>query len=180
MEPRFFKSAAAFRVWLERNHASVQELVLGFYKKEVGRGITYPEALDEALCFGWIDGVRRKHGTDSYTGRFTPRRPDSCWSAVNTARAEALIASGRMAAPGLRAFRKRDSSRKFAAPRQNGQLDPVLEQEFRRNRKAHAFFEAQPPGYRKMMIGWIMSAKKDETRARRFANLLVHSEQGTR
>lgn len=182
MKPRFFKSAADFRAWLEKHHNREQELLVGFYKRELGRGITYPEALDEALCFGWIDGVRKRFDEASYTIRFTPRRQDSTWSAVNIKRARELMTAGRLAEPGLRAFRDRDEekTRKYSYEREAAQLDPALEANLRADTKAAAFFDAQPPGYRKIAIFWIMSAKKDDTRARRFAHLVECSARGTR
>jgi uncharacterized protein YdeI (YjbR/CyaY-like superfamily) len=176
--PRFFASGAAWRKWLQANHASAAELLVGFYKKGSGRGgLTYPEALDEALCYGWIDGVRRRHHEDSYTIRFSPRRKGSIWSAVNTRRAGALRDQGRMAAPGLRAFEERDASRDaaYSYERATSALDPQLEKRFRNDPGAWAFFEAQPPSYRRMAAWFVMSAKKDETRQRRLDQLRAES-----
>ena len=181
MKPAFFPSAVDFRAWLAAHHATTPVLLVGFYKKDSGRpSITYPEALDEALAYGWIDGVRRRLDAEAYTVRFTPRRPGSIWSAINTRRAEELISQGRMAPPGLRVFRERDGKKHYAPPPQFRQLDPALEAALRANRKAAAFFDAQPPGYRNSVIVWVMSAKKEDTRARRFATLIEHSTHGTR
>lgn len=182
MKPAFFKSAAEFHGWLEHNHSTVDELLVGFYKKKTGRGIGYPEALDEALAFGWIDGVRKRIDEDAYTIRFTPRRPGSVWSAVNTKRVQELIRLGWMQAAGLRAFRERDEqkTRKYSYEREGQQLDPALDAALRSNAKASAFFEAQPPGYRKLATLWVMDAKKDETRARRLAHLIERSASGSR
>jgi uncharacterized protein YdeI (YjbR/CyaY-like superfamily) len=183
MKLSFFPSAAGFRDWLERHHATAPELLVGFHKKESGRGgIAYPEALDAALCYGWIDGVRKRIDAESYTIRFTPRRPGSMWSAVNVARARELTAQGLMQPAGLRAFAERDErkTRQYSYEREQGQLDTALEAALRANRKASAFFAAQPPGYRKTAIFWVMSAKREETRARRFAHLIERSTAGAR
>lgn len=182
MTPRFFESAAEFRRWLDKRHADEDALLVGFYKKKVGRGLTYQEALDAALCFGWIDGVRTRLNEDAYTIRFTPRRPGSIWSAVNIRRAGELEARGLMKPPGLRAFRERDErkSRQYSYEREQAKLSPGLEAALRANRKAAAFFETQPPGYRRVATFWIMSAKKEETRARRLARLVECSARGAR
>lgn len=177
MKPTFFSSQIDFHAWLAGHHASADELLVGFYKKKSGRGITYSQALDEALAFGWIDGVRKRIDEDAYTIRFTPRKPHSIWSVVNTARVEALISLGRMQPAGLRAFHDRDQekTRKYSYEREHQQLDGALEAALRANKKASAFFETQPPGYRKLATFWVMSAKKDETRARRLAHLIERS-----
>lgn len=180
--PRFFESAAGFARWLDRHHATEKELLVGFYHKRVGRGITYQQALDAALCYGWIDGIRRNHDAESYAIRFTPRRQGSVWSAVNTARARELEAQGLMKPAGLGAFNARDErkARRYSYERDHAVLDPALESALKANRKAAAFFDAQPPGYRKIATFWIMSAKKEETRARRLAHLVERSAQGAR
>ncbi|MGB7760708.1 MAG: YdeI/OmpD-associated family protein [Bryobacteraceae bacterium] len=183
MKPAFFVSAADFRDWLARRHATASELLVGFYKKESGRGgITYPEALDEALAFGWIDGVRKRIDAESYTIRFTPRKPGSTWSAVNIKRVGELSAQGLMTPPGLRAFDERDEqkTRQYSYERERGKLDPALDATLRANLKAAAFFDAQPPGYRKTVIFWVMSAQKEETRTRRLAQLIERSARGAR
>ncbi|HEY9139362.1 MAG TPA: YdeI/OmpD-associated family protein [Bryobacteraceae bacterium] len=183
MEPAFFKSAAGFRQWLDWHHADARELLAGFYRKESGRGgITYPEALDEALSFGWIDGVRKRFDADAYTVRFTPRKPGSIWSTVNIARVRELTSRGLMKPSGLRVFRERDErkTRRYSYEREPGKLDPALDAALCANRKASAFFDAQPPGYRKTAIFWVMSARKEETRARRLAHLIESSASGAR
>jgi uncharacterized protein YdeI (YjbR/CyaY-like superfamily) len=155
---------------------------VGFYKKELGRGLTYPEALDAALSFGWIDGVRKRLDAKAYTIRFTPRKPGSVWSVVNIRCARELIAQGLMEAPGLRAFRERDEkkTRQYSYEREQARLDPALEAALRANRKASSFFDAQPPGYKRTAIFWVMSAKREETRARRLAIVIERSANGAR
>lgn len=183
MKPSFFPSAAGFRDWLDRHQSTAPELQVGFHKKESGRGgITYREALDAALCYGWIDGVRKRIDAESYTIRFTPRRPGSLWSAVNIARVGELTAQGLMQPPGLHAFARRDErkARQYSHERERGQLDPVLEAALRANGKASEYFAAQPPGYRKTAIFWVTSAKREETRARRLAHLIELSAAGAR
>ena len=139
--------------------------------------MTYKEALDEALCIGWIDGVRKRLDEESFVQRFTPRRPDSYWSAVNIKRAQELIEAGRMHATGLAAFERRDSlkAEKYSFERQNAKLDPGMEKRFRANPRAWAFFESQPPGYRRLIAHWVTSAKKEETRQRRLETLIKES-----
>jgi uncharacterized protein YdeI (YjbR/CyaY-like superfamily) len=183
MAPRFFASGAAFRRWLHAHHASADELLVGFYKKDTGKGgITYPEALDEALCYGWIDGVRRRHDEESYTIRFTPRRKGSIWSAVNTRRVRQLTSDGRMAAPGVRAFEARQATRDaaYSYERENCRLDAEHLEQFRGNAKAWAFFEAQPPYYRRMACWYVMSAKRADTRRRRLGQLIADSARRRR
>lgn len=182
MKPTFFKSAADFRGWLDEHHATEPELLVGFYRKGSGRGITYPEALDEALSFGWIDGVRKRIDAEAYTIRFTPRKPGSNWSAVNIQRVRALISLGLMKPSGLQAFRECDeeTAERYSHERDHGRLDAALDAALRANRNAASFFDAQPPGYRKTVTFWLMSAKKEETRARRLAHLIERSASGTR
>jgi uncharacterized protein YdeI (YjbR/CyaY-like superfamily) len=180
---RFFSSGEAFRTWLEAQHASATELLVGFHKKGSKRGgITYSEALDEALAFGWIDGVRRNIDADRWSIRFTPRKPRSIWSNVNIRHAQRLIADGRMTPAGLRAFEAREERRSgvYLYERTPTALEPALAKRFAANRKAKAFFDAQPPGYRRIITGWVMQAKKDETRVRRLARLIEKSARGER
>jgi uncharacterized protein YdeI (YjbR/CyaY-like superfamily) len=172
---QFFPSASGFRRWLEANHATVRELWVGLYRKDSGKGgLTYPEALDEALCFGWIDGVRKKAGADSYTIRFTPRRPRSVWSRVNIRHARRLKRSGRMRAAGLKAFAggHRARSGLYSFEKATGKLAAADEKRFRADRAAWAFFHQQPLGYRRIAIWWVLSAKRDETRVRRLSQLI--------
>ena len=183
LSPFFFESPADFREWLERNHDSAEELLVGFYKKGSGKpSITYQQALDEALCFGWIDGVRRNLDGSSYTIRFTPRKPKSVWSAVNIRRAHELISAGRMTPPGLAAFEKRDEARarQYSYERENVAFDAASEKAFRADRKAWEFFRAQPHGYQRLHTWWVMSAKKEDTRAKRLAVLIEASAEGRR
>ncbi|HJR63082.1 MAG TPA: YdeI/OmpD-associated family protein [Gemmatimonadaceae bacterium] len=181
--PKFFPAPADFRAWLERHHASESELLVGFYKKSSGRpSVTYHEALDEALCFGWIDGVRRTIDDESYCQRFSPRRKGSYWSAVNTRRAQELIREGRMHGAGLEAFEARDAARSdaYSFERTNVAFSPELEAKFRASARAWRFFEAQPPGYRKTATWFVMSAKQEATRLRRLQVLIKDSAAGRR
>ena len=183
MEPRFFKSTRQFREWLGRHHQTATELFVGFYKKSSGKpSITYHEALDEALCVGWIDGVRRSLDEERFVQRFTPRTPKSYWSLVNINRAKALIAAGRMKAAGLRAFDARDEARakQYSSEQQSVAFDAALERQFKRHKAAWAFFQAQPPGYRRVTTWFVMSAKRDETRQRRLARVIEVSAAGRR
>jgi Uncharacterized protein conserved in bacteria len=183
MNPRFFKSQSEFRRWLEKNHAQETELLLGFYKKGSGKAsITYPEALDEALCFGWIDGVRRSLGDDGYTIRFTPRKAKSIWSNVNVRHVERLKKLGRMAPAGLEAYALRDPKKTgiYAFENRPRELSPAYEKKFRSNKKAWEFFEKQPPGFKRLMIFRVMEGKQEETRQRRLAQLIEASAKGVR
>jgi uncharacterized protein YdeI (YjbR/CyaY-like superfamily) len=183
MKPAFFPTPAAFREWLERNHASAAELLVGFYKKDSGKpSITWPESVDQALCFGWIDGVRRRIDDVSYSIRFTPRKQISNWSAINITRVAELTRLGLMRPAGLRAFeqRREDKSAIYAYENAVRTFDPADEKTFRANRKAWQFFSAQAPSYRRVCIYWVTSAKKEETRARRLATLISDSANGER
>jgi uncharacterized protein YdeI (YjbR/CyaY-like superfamily) len=181
MKPRAFASAGAFRRWLLANHAKTDELILRCFKVHAStRGVTYKQALDEALCFGWIDGVRHGLDADSFTVRFTPRRPGSYWSAVNRRRAAELEAEGRMHEAGLAALREGTAAPadKYSFERQATKLSPALERQLNENAEARAFFQGQPPWYRRTCSFWVMSAKKEETRAKRFAQLVACSSAG--
>jgi uncharacterized protein YdeI (YjbR/CyaY-like superfamily) len=184
VKPTFFAEPADFRAWLEENHERESELLVGFHKKATERpSITWPEAVDEALCFGWIDGIRRSLGDESYTIRFTPRKPRSTWSAVNIERAHELVAEGRMRPAGLAAFEARtdDRSAIYAYEQRHGaKLAPDEERVFCANERAWTFFEAQPPSYRKTALWWVVSAKREETRARRLRTLIEDSANGRR
>jgi uncharacterized protein YdeI (YjbR/CyaY-like superfamily) len=183
MKPTFFPTPAAFRKWLETNHPSATELLVGFYKKDSGKpSITWPESVDQALCFGWIDGVRRRIDDVSYSIRFTPRKQISNWSAINIARVAELTRLDLMRPAGLRAFeqRREEKSAIYAYENALRTLDPADEKTFRANRKAWKFFNAQAPSYRRVCIYWITSAKKDETRARRLTTLINDSANGER
>jgi uncharacterized protein YdeI (YjbR/CyaY-like superfamily) len=183
MEPLYFETPAKFRAWLKRNHAEATELLVGFRKKGSGlASITWPESVDEALCFGWIDGVRKRVDESSYTIRFTPRKPGSTWSAVNMRRVEELRAEGRMTEAGLKAYEARVENRVgiYAYEQRSPTLETEYERRFRANERAWAFFESQPPSYRKTANWWVVSAKKPETRDRRLAQLIECSEAGVR
>ena len=183
MKATFFKSAEEFRRWLQKNHDKRQELLLGFYKKASGRGgITHREALDEALACGWIDGVVKSLDDASYTIRFTPRRPKSIWSMVNIKRVGELTKLGRMRPSGLAAFEGRDleKAQRYSYERKTSKLDAELEKKFKANKKAWEFFQAQPPGYQRVISWWIISAKQKETRFRRLERLIKDSENGRR
>ena len=179
----FFPTAAAFRAWLAAHHATESELLVGFYNaRSKRRGISYKEAVDQALCFGWIDGVRRSVDGERYVQRFTPRQKRSTWSAVNIARVEELRAAGLMAEAGLAAFARRTDERSRiysfeSAPRA---LSPEQERALRADRRAWAFWESQPPGYRRIVIHWLTSAKREPTRERRLALLIECCAEGRR
>ena len=183
MKPTFFEAQAEFRQWLEQHHCETRELWVGFYRKESGRGgITYPEALDEALCFGWIDGLRKALNNSSYTIRFTPRKADGIWSTVNTRRVEELTKLGRMQKPGLAAFKNRDlqKSQQYSYERHNCKLEAAQEKKLQANTEAWEFFRAQAPWYQRTTTWWVVSAKREETRLKRLATLIEDSEKGRR
>jgi uncharacterized protein YdeI (YjbR/CyaY-like superfamily) len=181
--PRFFRSGKAFRTWLEKHHATERELWVGFYNKASGQGgLTYPEAVDEALSFGWIDGVKKRVDEASYMHRFTPRKRDSYWSAVNTKRFTQLLKRGVVAPPGVEAFERRDRKKteKYSFERKSAAFDAVAERAFKANADAWTFFRAQPPGYQRLLTFWVMGAKQEETRLRRLAVLVEKSAKGKR
>ena len=182
MQPIFFATPGEFRAWLEVHHATTREVWVGFYKQGSGTpSITWPEAVDEALCFGWIDGIRQGIDAVSYTNRFTPRQPRSIWSAVNVSRVQELTRLGRMRPAGLTAFQQRteDRSGRYAYEQQAApELEEAAEQQFRANANAWGFFQGQAAWYRRAAIWWVISAKKDETRRKRLATLIDHSAQG--
>jgi uncharacterized protein YdeI (YjbR/CyaY-like superfamily) len=187
MEPTFFATPDDFRAWLEAHHESAPELLVGFYKKGCGKpSITWPESVDEALCFGWIDGIRRTIDDESYSIRFTPRRARSIWSKVNVGRVAALKKLGRMRPAGLRAFAKLDENRSgiYRYEHELREEEPPLARAyiatFKANKKAWTFFAAQPPGYRKLATRFVMDAKKEETRLKRLERLIKDSVAGRR
>jgi uncharacterized protein YdeI (YjbR/CyaY-like superfamily) len=181
-QPRFFATPEAFRAWLEEHHERETELLVGFYKRDSGKpSITWPQSVDEGLCFGWIDGVRRTIDDVSYTIRFTPRKSRSNWSAINVKRMAELMALGRVHPAGVTAFQHRSPERTGIYSYENRKqatLDEAAEREFRRNKKAWAYFEAQAPSYRRICVWWVVSAKKEETRRSRLATLINDSAQG--
>lgn len=183
MTPRFFKTPAAFRKWLADNHAKSKELWVGFYKKDSGKpSINWPESVDEALCFGWIDGLRKTIDDESYKIRFSPRKPSSIWSAVNIRNAEKLIKEKRMQPTGLKAYEARKEYRSgiYAYEQRSPELVEPYLGKLKRNRAAWKFFQAQPPYYRKTMNWWIVSAKREETRLKRLEKLIEESAAGRR
>ena len=182
--PLFFATPSDFRAWFMANHESAQELWVGFYKKSSGRpSITWPESVDEALCFGWIDGIRKSIDEEAYVIRFTPRKRGSVWSNVNVARVKVLTRDGRMHPAGHRAFEGRDAKKSGVysfEQRHAAKFDGAELKQLRANKAAWKFFEAQPPGYRQLVTYWVVSAKKPETRARRLARLIEDSAAGER
>lgn len=184
VKPIFFESPESFRAWLQKHHESERELWIGLYKKSSGRpSITWPEAVDVALCFGWIDGVRKSLGSHSYVIRFTPRKPRSIWSAVNIRRVAELEAAGLMHTAGRKAFESRSEARSavYSYERQlAAELPAPFEKQFRARKQAWAFFQQQPPSYRRTCIHWIISAKKEETRLKRLVTLIEDSTRERR
>jgi uncharacterized protein YdeI (YjbR/CyaY-like superfamily) len=182
MAPTFFATPAELRRWFARHHANERELWLGFHKKQSRTpSVTWPEAVDEALCVGWIDGVRKRIDEASYQIRFTPRRPGSTWSTVNVGRVRALTAEGRMRPAGLAAFEARSelrSGRYSYEQRGDVTLDPEYERILRSDAGAWRDFASRPPSYRKTVVWWVMNAKREETRRRRLATLVESSRQG--
>ncbi len=181
--PKFFATPAAFRAWLEQNHAARTELWVGYYKKASGRGgMVYREALDEALCYGWIDGLVKSIDAGRYMQRFTPRRLGSIWSNINVAHVARLSAAGRMQPAGLAAFAARQASKTgiYAFEQRPEKFPATLEKIFRANRIAWIFWQTQPPGYRRTAIWWVISAKQEATRERRLARLISFCSAGKR
>ena len=181
--PTYFASAAEFRRWLKRNHAKSQELLVGFHRRETGRpSMTWPESVDEALSFGWIDGVRKRIDEVSYTIRFTPRRASSIWSAINIARMAELEKLGKLTDAGRAAFARKSEKRTARYSFENAprQFDPADEKRFRANRKAWAFFSTQAPSYQRVATFWVTSAVREETRQRRLNTLIEDSANGRR
>ncbi len=179
MKPVFFASPAQFRAWLVEHHADATELWVGFYRKDSGQpSITWPESVDEALCFGWIDGLRKRVDARSYMIRFTPRRSSSIWSAINMARVRDLTRQKRMRPAGLAAFRRRVEAKSgiYAYEQRKAvSLDAGSIRRFRARPEAWDFFHAQSPSYRQVVVWWIVSAKREETRKKRMEKLIEHS-----
>lgn len=183
MKPTFFRTATEFRKWLTRHHATERELLVGFHKKDSGEpSISWPESVDEALCFGWIDGVRKRLDDRRYTIRFSPRRPGSIWSKVNMARAEEMIRQKRMRPTGLTAYKARRENKSgiYSYEQRRPRLEEPYNQLLRKHKVAWDFFQAQPASYRKAISWWILSAKREETRLRRLEKLKVFSAKGER
>ena len=183
MKIKFFKTPADFRKWFEVHHASETELWVGFYKKDSGKkSITWPQSVDEALCCGWIDGIRKSIDEVSYKIRFTPRKPRSIWSAVNIKRAGQLIELGLMQPSGLQAFAAREEYRSgiYSYEQRSPELPDQYGKKLQKNPAAWKFFQAQPPSYKKAMNWWVLSAKREETRQKRLGELIQHSAHGRR
>ena len=177
---RFFESPATWRAWLEKNAATADEIVVGFRKKGTGKpSMTWSESVDEALCFGWIDGIRRRIDDDSYSIRFTPRKPTSNWSAINVAKMAALEAEGRMTDAGRAAFAARSEKRTAIYSYEQGDSEIAFDDAaLRADEKAWAYWEAAAPSYKKVVMHWVTSAKKPETRAKRMAELVADCAAG--
>jgi len=183
MKPRYFRSRAEFREWLERNHAAITEQYIGFYKtKSKKTGITYQEAVDEALCFGWIDGIVKSVDADSYMHRFTPRKASSHWSNINVRRYAELKAAGQVHPAGEAAYARRDPKRtgKASYEQEPAQLTPAQLKKLKANTKAWDFFQKQPPSYQRVCRHYVTTAKQETTRERRLQNLIKCSAEGRR
>lgn len=178
MEPTFFATQSEFRKWLDKHHGAATELLVGFYKVGSGReSMTWPESVDQALCYGWIDGVRRRIDDESYSIRFTPRKPVSVWSAINIRKVEELNKKGLMKKSGLDAFEKRteNKSRIYAYENELVELSDEFKKAFSSDKKAWAFFSAQAPSYKKTIVHWIMRAKQESTRVSRLKKAIAES-----
>jgi uncharacterized protein YdeI (YjbR/CyaY-like superfamily) len=183
MKPTFFATPSAFREWLEQHHAKADVLWVGYYKKGSGKpSITWPESVDQALCYGWIDGVRKSIDDSSYAIRFTPRKPGSTWSSVNIKRAQALIEQGQMRPAGLRAYeaRKENKSGIYSYEQRSVDLEEPYNRLLKKNKAAWSFFQTQPASYRKAVSWWVISAKKEETRRKRLDKLMAYAARGER
>jgi len=180
-KPCFFKSSSEFRNWLEKNHRAEPELLVGYYKLITKKpSMTWSQSVDEAICFGWIDGIRRSVNDESYSIRFTPRNPKSNWSAVNIKKVEEMIRLGKMTSAGLAAFEKRSDARSVIYSYENRpeKLESEMEAQFQENQSAWKFFCSQAPSYQKTRIYWVMSAKQEATRKQRLSKLIGASESG--
>ena len=182
-DPTFFETPAAFRTWLKKHHETASELWVGYYKKATGKpSVTWEQTVDEALCYGWIDGVRRSLDDEAYVIRFTPRKPSSVWSRRNIERVEALKAEGLMRRGGLEAYAHRDAhpDSGYAVGDRQEALPREMIAEFKKHPEAWAFYQSQPPGYRRQTTAWVTSAKREDTRQRRLATLIDDSANGLR
>lgn len=181
MKPKFFTNPLKFRKWLEDNHKKKKELLIGFYKKSSGKpSITWPESVEQALCFGWIDGIRNSIDAESYSIRFTPRNPRSTWSAINIKKVEELKKLGLMKPAGLAAYSRKEenNSNIYSFEQRIVQFDPQYEKIFKKNKKAWNNFQFQPAYYRKTVTHWVMSAKQEKTRLKRLNTLIKDSKAG--
>lgn len=183
MKPTFFSKSSEFRKWLSKNHKKETELLAGFYKVDSRKpSMTWSQSVDEALCFGWIDAVRKSIDDKSYTIRFTRRKPSSIWSAVNIKKMAALIKKDLVKPEGLAAFEKRkeNKSKIYSYEKPPAKLDKKFEKKFKAQKKAWTFFQSQPPGYQKVVIHWVMSAKQVATLIRRLEAVMASSQAGKR
>ena len=183
MKPKFFPTQEDFRKWLEENHEKEAEIIVGFYKVGLGKNyMNWSEAVDQAICFGWIDGIRRKVDEESYSNRFTPRRANSNWSAINIEKVRVLTEKGLMKPAGIAAFEKRkeEKSAIYAYENEAKDFSEEFEKQFKANERAWKFFDSQANWYKKQMISWVMSAKQEATRERRLAKLIGESEKQQR
>ncbi len=181
MEPAFFLKPAEFRRWLQKSGAKESHLWLGFYKKgSEKKGVTYQEALDEALCYGWIDGVRKSLGEEAFVIRFSPRKPRSRWSAINIKRAGELQKLGRLRKAGLDVFQARKEDAGYSIRNHDGKLPAALLKKFKQHKKAWEFHQQQPPGYRKLCAFWIGFAKREETKLKRLQIIIDYAEKSKR
>jgi uncharacterized protein YdeI (YjbR/CyaY-like superfamily) len=183
MEPTFFATPAHFRKWLDKYAGKKTELLVGFHKVGSGKAsITWPESVDEALCHGWIDGVRKRIDEVSYTIRFSPRKARSIWSAVNIKRMQVLTEGGRVKAAGLKAFAAREENRSgiYSYEQRLVELPDDYGEKLQRNPQAAAFFAAQPPSYRKAVVWWVVCAKQEVTRQKRLDQLIADSAREQR
>jgi uncharacterized protein YdeI (YjbR/CyaY-like superfamily) len=180
-DPIFFRNPAEYRKWLEKNHSTAKELWIGYYKKATGKpSLTWEQTVDESLCFGWIDGIRKSIDEESFKQRVTPRRPTSVWSQINIRKIGELSKAGLMQPAGLAAFEKRDSKRTYSYESFAAPLGRDQEEIFRANKKAWEFWQAQPAGYKRLASWYVMSAKQEATRQRRLERLIVDSAAGRR
>ena len=182
MTPTFFAKQSDFRNWLEKNHKKETELLVGFYKVDSGKqSMTWTQSVDEALCFGWIDGVRKSIDNDSYQIRFTQRKPTSIWSAVNIQKIEVLTKQGRMQPAGLASFenRKENKSKIYSYENEEVKFSPELKKQFKANKNAWDYFQSLAPSYRKPSTNWVMSAKQETTKLKRLNELIADSQAGT-
>ncbi|MCW3105288.1 MAG: bacteriocin-protection protein [Bacteroidetes bacterium] len=181
MKPVFFAKQSDFRKWLEKNHLKEKELLVGFYKVGSGKpSITWPQSVDEALCFGWIDGIRRSIDEESYSIRFTPRKPKSIWSSVNIKKMAELKEKGLLWPAGIAAFEKREEKRSviYSYEKAPVELSPEFDKKFKANKKAYAFFKTLPPSVQRVSLHWVMAAKQEKTRISRMESLIRDSEAG--
>jgi uncharacterized protein YdeI (YjbR/CyaY-like superfamily) len=183
MKPIFFSNEKEFRKWLEKNYDKEKEVLVGYYKVHTGKpSMTWSQSVDQALCFGWIDGVRRSIDEESYCIRFTPRRSTSIWSAINIKKVKELTKAGLMKEAGLKAFAliKDDKSKIYAYEKKPGKLSAAYEKQFKKDKAAWNFFKEQAPSYQKVMIHWVMSAKQEKTQLSRLDKLIKHSGEKKR